>query len=174
MGIATFITADLHLGHAGVCKFLRDDGTKLRPWDSPDQMDEALIGLWNARVRPTDRVYVLGDVVINRRCLPTVGRLNGEKVLIKGNHDVFRIEEYARYFRDVRACHVFDGMILTHIPVHPAQLDRFGVNVHGHMHDKALDDPRYVCVSIERTGFAPITIEELRSMVADNPVGDGD
>ena len=52
----TWVTADPHFGHAGVCKFLRDDGTKLRPWDNPDEMDEALVENWNRVVGDKDRV----------------------------------------------------------------------------------------------------------------------
>jgi hypothetical protein len=30
---SVFLVSDTHFGHAGVCKFLRNDGvTKLRPW----------------------------------------------------------------------------------------------------------------------------------------------
>ena len=38
-------------------------------------------------VRPTDKVYHLGDVAINRNGLKALERLNGKKVLIKGNHE---------------------------------------------------------------------------------------
>jgi len=85
---ATFLTSDTHFGHAGVCRFLRNDGvTKLRPWDSPEEMDEEMVKRWNERVRPNDKVYHLGDVVINRRALDIMSRLNGDKVLIRGNHE---------------------------------------------------------------------------------------
>lgn len=131
---SVFLVSDTHFGHAGVCRFLRDDGTKLRPWDDPDEMDEAMVKAWNERVRPNDKVYHLGDAVINRKALKTLGRLNGDKVLIRGNHDIFRDTEYAQYFRELRAYHVMNGMILSHIPVHEASLGRFGVNIHGHLH----------------------------------------
>ena len=132
---ANFLVSDTHFGHAGVCKFLREDGvTKLRPWDNPDEMDEAMVKAWNERVRPNDKVYHLGDVVINRRALNTLHRLNGDKVLIKGNHDIFRLEDYTPFFRDIRGYHVLNGMILSHIPVHEESLGRFGVNIHGHLH----------------------------------------
>ena len=42
-----------------------------------------MVKRWNETVRPNDKVYHLGDVVINRKALKTLGRLNGEKVLIK-------------------------------------------------------------------------------------------
>jgi len=51
-----FLIADCHFSHEGVCKFLRDDGTKLRPWDNAAEMDEAMIENWNKVVRPVDKV----------------------------------------------------------------------------------------------------------------------
>ncbi len=60
---AVFLVSDTHFGHAGVCRFLREDGSKLRPWDDPSEMDEAMIKRWNERVRPNDKVYHLGEMV---------------------------------------------------------------------------------------------------------------
>ena len=156
-----FIVSDTHFGHAGVCRFLRDDGTKLRPWDNPEEMDEAMVALWNDTVRPKDKVYHLGDVVINRKALSTLYRLNGEKVLIKGNHDIFRMEEYARHFKDLRAYHVLDNMIMSHIPVHSESKGRFAGNIHGHLHYRSLDDPWYYCACVERTEYKPIPFETI-------------
>lgn len=162
----TWITADPHFGHAGVCKFLREDGSPLRPWDNPDDMDEALVSNWNSVVRPDDRVYLLGDVVINRRCLSTLGRLMGRKVLVKGNHDIFQLKDYLPYFDDIRAYVVKKSsagqkVIMSHIPIHPDSLGRFGVNIHGHLHSNKIDDPRYICVSVEHTDFTPVEFSEL-------------
>ena len=172
---SVFLVSDTHFGHTGVCRFTRNDGvTKLRPWDSAEEMDEAMIAAWNERVRPTDKVYHLGDVVINRKALGTLRRLNGDKVLIRGNHDIFRDDEYREYFRELRAYHVMNGMILSHIPIHTESLGRFGVNIHGHTHanrvmlpgfnGKITDivDTRYHCVCVEQTpDFAPILFEDV-------------
>lgn len=158
-----FLTADTHFGHLGVCKFLRDDGCKLRPWDTPEEMDEALVANWNATVGPKDRVYHLGDVVINRRALKTLERLNGRLVLVKGNHDIFKLEDYLPYFDDIRAYHVLDKFILSHIPIHPDSKARFKGNIHGHLHERSVPDPWYECVSVERTGFKPIAFETVRA-----------
>ena len=172
---AVFLVSDTHFGHAGVCRFTRNDGvTKLRPWDDAAEMDEAMITAWNERVRPNDKVYHLGDVVINRRSLATLARLNGDKVLIRGNHDIFKDEDYRKYFRELRAYHVMNGMILSHIPVHPESLGRFGVNIHGHLHANRVMrdlatcgrtdviDTRYHCVCVEQTpDFAPILFEDV-------------
>ena len=176
-----FLVSDTHFGHAGVCRFTRTDGvTKLRPWDNADEMDEAMVAAWNERVRPTDKVYHLGDVVINRRAMKTLSRLNGDKVLIRGNHDIFPDTEYRQYFRELRAYHVMSGMILSHIPLHVDSLGRFGTNIHGHTHANRVmkvrgfnaktgemlysDEPdvRYHCVCVEQLpDFAPILFEDV-------------
>jgi len=169
---AVFLVSDTHFGHAGVCRFLRDDGSKLRPWDDPEEMDEEMVRRWNETVRPKDKVYHLGDVVINRRALKTLARLNGDKVLIKGNHDIFRMDEYTPYFRDIRGYHVMNGMILSHIPMHEESLARFGTNIHGHLHYNRVRsynidtntkeiDPRYHCVCVEHTDYRPILFEDV-------------
>ena len=169
---AVFLTSDTHFGHLGVCKFTQADGvTKLRPWDNPEEMDEEMVRRWNDTVRHNDKVYHLGDVVINRKALKIMHRLNGDKVLIKGNHDIFSLEEYTPFFRDIRGSHVMNGMILTHIPVHESNLYRFGTNIHGHTHSNRVMrdngfrgqeiDPRYQCVCVEQTDFRPILFEDV-------------
>ena len=177
---AVFLVSDTHFGHAGVCRFTEADGvTKIRPWTDPDVMDEEMIRRWNDTVRPNDKVYHLGDVVINRKHLPTMARLNGDKVLIRGNHDIFRDDEYRLYFRELRAYHVMNGMILSHIPLHPESLGRFGTNIHGHLHSNRVkkirgvnvqtgellysdeNDVRYQCVCVEQTDFTPILLEDV-------------
>ena len=176
---AVFLVSDTHFGHNGVCHFMRSDGeTKLRPWDTAEEMDEEMVRRWNDTVRPGDKVYHLGDVVINRKALGIMRRLNGDKVLIRGNHDIFRDDEYRQHFRELRAYHVLNGMILSHIPLHEASLGRFGVNIHGHLHAnrvmkaRGVDaktgatlysdeiDPRYWCACVEQTDFAPILFED--------------
>lgn len=168
---SVFLVSDTHFGHFGVCKFMGPDGvTKLRPWATPEEMDEEMVKRWNETVRPNDKVYHLGDVVINRRALKTLARLNGDKVLIKGNHDIFRLEDYTPYFRDIRGYHVMNGCILSHIPVHESNLGRFGTNIHGHLHahrvmkldfGREIIDPRYHCVCVEQTDFRPILLEDV-------------
>ena len=174
MAGATFLVSDTHFGHAGVCKFLCEDGIhKIRPWTDPEEMNEDMVRMWNETVRPNDKVYHLGDVVINRKYLPILDRLNGDKVLIKGNHDIFKLEDYTKYFRDIRSCHKMSEYILTHIPLHPESLARWcGGNFHGHLHTnrvmmtgfngKVTDiiDPRYFNVSVEQIGFKPILFED--------------
>ena len=170
---AVFLTSDTHFGHDNICRFTRSDGvTKLRPWDSAEEMDEAMVEAWNATVGPRDKVYHLGDVVMHRRSLSIMERLNGDKVLIRGNHDIFPDVDYRKYFRELRAYHVMNGLILSHIPIHEESLGRFGTNIHGHLHANrvmkdGIVDPRYHCVCVEQTDFRPILFEDVVKRIQD-------
>lgn len=159
---ATYVISDTHFGHANILGFKRSDGTPLRDFATIEEHDEQLIERWNATVRPQDKVYHLGDCVINRRCLPTLGRLNGKKRLVRGNHDIFRTDEYLQYFDEVYGCRVLDMMILTHIPIHVECLARFKLNIHGHLHSNTLGDNMYFNVSCEQVNHTPISLEEIK------------
>jgi calcineurin-like phosphoesterase family protein len=168
---SVWLTSDTHFGHEKTCTvFKKDDGTPLRPFSSAEEMDEYMVEAWNKRVRPGDKVYHLGDVVISRKHLATLSRLNGDKVLIRGNHDIFKLEDYTVHFRDIRGYHVMNGLILSHIPLHEESLGRFGTNIHGHLHagrvmKDGVVDVRYHCVCVEQTDFAPILFEDVQRRI---------
>lgn len=167
----TWVAADHHFGHHNIVKFEDNNGVLIRGsvFSTLEEHDEALIARHNAIVDPDDRVYLLGDVCITRRSVATLGRLNGRLVLVKGNHDIFKIDEYLPFVDDVRSYVVQrdqagNKVILCHIPIHPDCLGRWGTNIHGHLHQNKLDDPRYICVSLEHTNYAPIQIHEALAM----------
>jgi len=106
-------------------------------FDSIEERDEHLIKVWNERVSPKDTIYHLGDVSIPRKGLKQIDRLNGRKILIKGNHDIFKMDDYYPRFADIRSYKMLPkhGIICSHIPVHSGQLAyRFKWNIHGHTH----------------------------------------
>ncbi len=161
-----FFTADLHFGHNNVINFKNTDGTKARDFDTVQDMEDAMVQMHNEIVKPTDKVYMLGDIAFNVRGLDKVKQMNGIKILVKGNHDQLKLNKYVDVFKDVRGCHVMNGLVFTHIPIHVDQLGRFGCNVHGHLHmnrvmqdDKI--DPRFLCVSVEHTDLKPIEFEDM-------------
>jgi len=161
-----FFTADLHFGHNNVINFKNTDGTKARDFDTVQDMEDAMVQMHNEIVKPTDKVYMLGDIAFNVRGLEKVKQMNGIKILVKGNHDQLKLNKYVDVFKDVRGCHVMNGLVFTHIPIHVDQLGRFGCNVHGHLHmnrvmqdDKI--DPRFLCVSVEHTDLKPIEFEDM-------------
>jgi len=170
---SVWLVSDTHFGHEKTCTvFKREDGSPLRPFSCAEEMDEFMVKAWNERVKPNDKVYHLGDVAIARKSISVMERLNGDKVLIRGNHDIFKLKDYTKYFRDVRAYHVTNGMILSHVPIHLQSMERFGCNIHGHTHEKEVTtfaaypgngtkpDPRYLNVCVEQTEFAPILFED--------------
>jgi calcineurin-like phosphoesterase family protein len=182
---SVFLYSDPHFGHANICKFTNYDGTPLRPWDDVNEMDEEMVRRYNEAVGPKDKTYFLGDIVINRKHLSILDRLNGDKVLIKGNHDIFRLSDYTGYFRDIRAYHVMNGCIMSHIPISKDSIARFGCNIHGHTHGNRVRKPRgvdaktgeilysdaidpdYYSVCVEHTDFKPILFEEVIQRIKD-------
>lgn len=170
-----FFISDTHFSHKNICKFMRKDGeTPLRPWDDVEEMDEILVQNWNSVVGEHDKVYHLGDVFIPRRGRFILDRLNGKKVLIKGNHDIFALKDYTPWFKDIRAYMKIDDIIFTHVPIHTCNLYRFKNNVHGHLHEHRvlLDDgeidPRYFSVCVEHINYTPIEFSELREALDRN------
>ena len=167
-----FLCSDHHFGHESMMKFTRNDGSPLRVFKDATHMNEYMIMQHNRVVGPKDRVYFLGDLAMSKKNLPVIHRMNGEKVLIRGNHDTETANVYMNYFKDVRGSHQLDGMLLTHIPVHPSCLYRWKVNVHGHLHanrvlheDGSVDD-RYYSVCMEQLdNYTPISLEDLKKNV---------
>ncbi len=174
-----FLASDHHIGHEALLNFKRNDGiTHIRSFDNVNHMNEYIIIQHNSVVKPADRVYLLGDFCFHKRDLAILSRMNGHKVLIKGNHDKLDLKDYLAYFDDIRGSHQLDGMLLTHIPVHPNSLGKWHVNIHGHLHHSIVTkevytyganellvapDHRYFNVSMECLDkYTPISLEELK------------
>jgi calcineurin-like phosphoesterase family protein len=158
-------------------RFLRADGTRVRPWASAAEGDAIMAAKWNNTVSKGDKVYVMGDVAFTPKDLKILGYLNGTKILIKGNHDTLQLSQYAKYFKDVRAYHKLDNEILSHIPIHPVSLWRAKrnaswLNIHAHLHAEevmlaeGVTDLRYFSCCVERIDYTPISIDEIRNRVA--------
>ena len=79
-----FFTSDLHFGHKNVIKFCD------RPFKDLNHMECAIIDNFNERVKPEDTIYFLGDIFFysnNEKISNVLSRMNGRKILIRGNHD---------------------------------------------------------------------------------------
>lgn len=157
-----FFISDTHFGHRNILNFNDKEGKSVRPFSTVEEMDEALIENWNRVVRPQDKIYHLGDVAIPRKGLDCLARCNGDKILVRGNHDIFKLKDYVKYFRDVRGYVVLENYLASHIPVHPESKGRFKKNIHGHLHTNKLDDDFYINVSVEQINFAPVSWEEIK------------
>ncbi len=177
----TFFISDTHWGHTACWQTFKakkpgtnsSEGSEepMRPFESTEDMDETMIQNWNDVVQPGDKVYHLGDFAIAKKNIAVAARLNGDKILVRGNHDIYPLKLYTPYFRDVRGSHKLENFIMTHIPIHPDSVARWcDGNIHGHLHDGFVPhpkwptkpDPRYYCVSVERINYTPIEFGELK------------
>lgn len=133
-----FYIADLHLGHSNSIKF--DN----RPFESVKEMDQTLIDNWNKVVSDEDTVYILGDFCWSKselKWIQILNKLKGEKVLIRGNHDL-------RYFSSslqpmFKCIKDYDEIkdngkrvILSHypIPFYRAAYNPDMIHLYGHIH----------------------------------------
>lgn len=79
-----FYISDTHFGHKNILTYDQ------RPFFSVEEMEEEMVSLWNGRVTNEDIVYILGDFCWSGKVEEwkrILDRLNGTKMLIRGNHD---------------------------------------------------------------------------------------
>ena len=129
-----FFTADTHFGHENVIRF--DN----RPFASVEEMDAEMIRRWNNKIGKGDLVYVLGDMIwksLTNCAEPLIKSLNGQIILIKGNHD----GHSNQWYRDCGFDEVYDHSILiqdfyilSHAPLSVMPNYPF-VNIFGHIHN---------------------------------------
>lgn len=172
-----WLISDTHFGHENIYKFVSFDGvTRVRQrFDSAKDADSFMLDRWNDLVRPEDHIYHLGDVAMNfSPWVETIKKLPGHKRLILGNHDKGRPRQYIDAgFEKIMGSRYWDRKvaILSHIPLHPDSLG-FGsaLNIHGHIHDRKLSDPRYVNVCVEHTDYEPILLEQVLTASKDRGI----
>lgn len=169
-----FYTADLHFGHKNIIKY------ENRPFEDVEDMNEQLIKKWNKKVKPNDTVYILGDFAFPNSKLTCrdiediVNKLNGEKILITGNHDSWvskkafntkcfkQIVPYAEIY-DTSVKRENPIVILFHYPIEDWD-GRFyeAIHLHGHIHSNEISyaKNRYN-VGVDVCNYEPVTLEEI-------------
>ena len=179
-----FFTSDLHFGHENVLRF--DD----RKFKDVDEMDAELIRRWNAKVGKGDIVYVLGDMIWKTRngvAEDLIKSLNGQIILIKGNHDRFLHNAAAKNalagvkdYEDISVT-LEDGTVRRCILSHYFMPFYIGhrhnaIHLHGHSHntEEHLHEleiaellrqkgytPRIVNVGCMHWNYEPVTLDEI-------------
>lgn len=161
-----YLISDLHLDHTSIIDYCD------RPFDTVEEMNQALIANWNGEIKPDDDVLFLGDLTVKSGIEPVysyVEQLNGSWMFVVGNHDT------------VAPPNIPDPSICTHyqftyrgIPfyaVHdPADAPRNfnGWILHGHHHNNHLREfpfinpnERRVNVSVELVDYRPLHLDDL-------------
>ena len=176
-----YYTSDLHFDHENMLKFEPES----RPFNNVDEMNEALIQYWNAKVKPGDEVYILGDFCMSksgRRVNNLLRRLNGQKFLIKGNHDYFLDDpEFDKslfiWIKDLKTIKdTFNGekvnIVLCHYPIAVWDRKHHGAyHFFGHIHSNKSDGTHHPLefnlgdhafnVGVDVRDLEPKTLEEL-------------
>lgn len=162
-----YFTSDLHLGQKGI------DYVHPRGYDCVEDMNDDLIRKFNARVKDDDIVYIVGDVC-NGISIPNanelISRLNGQKILITGNHDkaydrslFVEILDYKHF--------VYRGytFVLMHYPMLEwYKKNKGSIHIHGHLHaarsynlnNRKKGIRRYDC-GVEANSFMPVSIMQI-------------
>lgn len=134
-----FYISDLHFGHQAAIDF---DG---RPFADIEEMDRALIYLWNSKVTKNDQVYILGDFAFHNEKPYSwyLSRLKGQKHLIVGNHDkkLLKDSEAMESFVSVDyQLEVTDNqqhIVLSHYPIAEwSGFFRDVYHIYGHIHNR--------------------------------------
>lgn len=157
------VSADLHLGHKGICKYRTQ-------FKTPEEHDAYVLSQHYATIKPNDTWYCFGDVAFTLEALMKIRAIPCKrKVLLMGNHDLERGDvtmlDLLGVFDEVlclKAHKAFGvNMWFSHCPIHPAEMRGKQLNIHGHLHDKLIDDPHYVNVCVEHTGYGVVPLEDV-------------
>lgn len=182
-----YFTSDPHWGHEGVIRYCK------RPFKDVHEMNEALIKNWNERVGPNDTVYVLGDMSFMsfKEFEPIAKRLQGTKILIRGNHDKYSDSQYKKLgfavFLEAKIKIAGRVVRLSHYPYALSwwkrlfafkselrYMDRRPPKIpgewllHGHSHVtyKKADDGNRIHVGVDAWDFRPVSLSEIESIMA--------
>ena len=149
-----FLFSDPHHGHNSMAI--------KRGFKSAEEQDELIIKNWNNQVSKRDVVYLLGDITMEKGDYSILGKLNGHKRVVGGNHDMPQhSKRLMEYVESISGMIKYKGFALTHCPIHESEIHRFRANIHGHIHEEIIDDYRYINVCAEVIDYTPILFTEV-------------
>lgn len=164
-----FFTADLHLKHGGIIKHCR------RPFVDYDHQWRVIKTHWNKTIKPGDLTYILGDVCWGSD-YSLLKELNGQKIVIKGNHDnektliKARKEGVIQQFYDVKGVRI-DGQYIwmSHYAHRTWPLKHYGAwHIYGHSHGTIPDEGKSTDVGVDCWNFYPVSFKELQQRFKDD------
>ena len=160
-----FIIADTHFGDSNIIKYEK------RPFIDIADMDEKIITLWNKTVSEEDIVFHLGDVGVYTldKMKKIIKKLNGNKILIMGNHDNYlTLSEWMECgFSEVYRYPIIynEFIVMQHEPPQYINDAMPLFYIYGHVHGTEMYQDvtkKSACVSVERWGYKPVDIEEIK------------
>lgn len=147
--------SDPHFHHQNVIEYCK------RPFCCKHSMNEGLIMRHNNVVtKTTQRVFCLGDFAMgsNMAIARVLARLNGYKILIKGNHDRGRNKMAELGFDEVwlNAECTYNGqtVFMQHVPDRVRHVD-FDIHLCGHVHEKWCKTHNIINVGVDVWNLEP-------------------
>lgn len=164
-----WFTSDSHFFHENILKFVDKEGKLVRPgFASVDEMNWHMVECWNAVVKPSDKVWHLGDVAFKTvekaaELDNLLSKLHGHKRMLVGNHDNIKSAALHKHFEKIELWKGFkaEGFTCSHIPLRLDSMRDGKVNVHGHTHQNLMDEKGYVNVCVEVRAYTPVHIDDL-------------
>lgn len=172
LGVNWYFTADLHIDH---------------PWMSctyrgfTDQMshDDHIIKMWNDTVDPGGVVVVAGDIFWHDYNIDVIMRiwnsLNGNKIIVKGNHDRWLKKAKLDFRRIYEKTLVINEhkqhFVACHYPMGSWNRKKYGAwNLHGHSHGKYLPVQGQLDIGVDNAKFLfgelrPFTLSEVNYLL---------
>jgi len=164
-----WLISDTHVGHRNINTYC----WRLTPaFSTPEAVDALMLANWHALVQPDDTILHLGDLCKwgKGEPMPELKALPGNKLLLKGNHDLYADEWYEDHGFTIVEPGQMDFKVdevtvrFTHHPVHTKEILPWEVNVHGHVHNNPhWSSPSHLNVSVELTHFAPLLLDRAIS-----------
>lgn len=175
-----WFTADPHFFHKNIIKYVG------RPFKNIEEMNETLLTNWNKLVKKDDLIFVLGDFCLGstKDCGNVLSKLNGNKVLIIGNHeksvlksvvnrDFFNGGIYERLeirVNDKEVSDEFQDLILDHYTMttwnksHRGAWQLFG-HVHGLLDNNLNLSPNQMDVGVDSHDYSPISYDRVKEII---------
>lgn len=125
--------SDLHLGSR--------TAARLRLFDSVEKHDAYIVSTLMMQCTKRSLLWILGDVASTEESLHLLHAIPGRKRLIIGNHDDLGFKTYLKYFDEVHGFMRYKQCWLSHCPIHPQEMIRVSLNIHGHIHRGGLTPP---------------------------------
>lgn len=136
-----------------------------RPFTNMDTMVTALIRNYNDLVGVTDTVYFVGDLVFNTHWTHVkalLDRMNGQKILVRGNHDQYSNKKYKDCgFSEVAYQLWVEGYLVVHSPAD----NYFNCKcICGHVHEHWRQQGKTVNVSVDAWDFRPVSLNQINEI----------
>ena len=151
--------SDTHFGHRKIIEYCN------RPFKDVGHMDEVMIANWNNKVGQNDIVYHLGDFALNKDPEKYLRRLNGQKFLIRGNHDKRpRVDHGWANIWDYRELrHEKQNIVLCHYAMRVWNKSHHGaIMLYGHSHGNLPGTDQSLDVGVDCWNYSPTSLEDIK------------